>query len=511
MKSFFRNVVFCLAVILACALPAHAEELTEAENLTNSRLFTEHSGFTNLSSLYDGILVWGNSVNAPASLTMESEKGIASVYIRFAAVCGEYTVTDPETGVSHVWQQNFLHDFIDLEALFGYIPTSVTLSFESGTITINELTAYSAGTLPEDVQRWELPKDGETDLILFSTHGDDEHLFFAGILPYYAKEMGYQVQLVYMTDHHNNDGVTRMREILDGLWTAGVTAYPVFGTFPDFYRWGIENAYIAFEQQDITREDLISFVVENIRRFKPKVVIGHDFNGEYSHGQHAVYADVLAAAVEISMDAAQYPESAVKYGTWDVPKAYFHLYEENAIVMDWDIPLESFGGLTAWQVSSRYALQKHVSQIDDLEKEDVTWYFGNNPTAASVGRLTPCNFGLYRSTVGFDVEKNDFFENVTTHAQDAEAVAQRLAEEEAAREASEEAARQAEEAARQTEEAARQESLSQATEVTTVSPETESESSLPALKMGWLVPVLLIAVVILVVIMLRRKPPKKYF
>ena len=222
-----------------------------------------------------------------------------------------------------------------------------------------------------------------------------------------------------MTDHHNNDGVTRMREILDGLWTAGVTAYPVFGTYPDFYRWGMENAYIAFEQQGYSREDMIGFVVENIRRFKPKVVIGHDFAGEYSHGQHAVYADVLAEAVQISMDDGSYPESAANYGTWDVPKAYFHLYEENSIVMDWDIPLEAFDGLTAWQVSSRHALQKHVSQLEALEEDDVTWYFGNNPTAASVGRFSPCRFGLYRTTVGMDAEKNDFFENLSTHAEDA--------------------------------------------------------------------------------------------
>ncbi len=508
MKNSLRRLMLCLFILFSLALPARATE-TEAIDLTNANLFTEYTGFTNLGSLYDGALAWGNTVKAPASLTMEAEEGIASLYIRFTGNCGEYTVTDTVTGTSHVRRHEFLHDFIDLETLFGYIPNSVSLSFESGSVTINELTAYSAGEVPDDVQRWEKPRDGETDLILFSTHGDDEHLFFAGILPYYAREMDYQVQLVYMTDHHNNCGDIRMREILDGLWTAGVTSYPVFGTFPDFYRWGIDNAYIAFEQMDISRDDLIEYVVENIRRFRPKVVIGHDFNGEYSHGQHAVYADVLAAAVEVSMDASAYPESAEQYGTWDVPKAYFHLYEENPIVMNWDIPLESFGGLTAWQVSSRHALQKHVSQLEALEDEDLTWYFGDNPTAASVGRFTPCNFGLYRSTVGTDVEKNDFFENVTTHAEDAEAEAQRLAEEESARQASEEAARQAsEEAARlEAEEAARQESLAQATQTPTVSPEINDEPQ----KINWIMPVSIAAVVVLAIALLRKKKVKKYF
>lgn len=499
MKSFLRHILFCLLFIFAFALPAQAEG---AENLTGQNLFTDHSGFTNLGSLYDGSVIWSDAVTAPASLTMESEAGIASVYLRFTSLCGEYTVTDPTTGESHLWEHNYLNDFLDLEALFGYIPTSVTLSFETGTIAITELTAYSAGEVPDDVQRWEAPKDGETDLILFSTHGDDEHLFFAGILPYYAGELGYQVQLVYMTDHHNNDGVTRMREILDGLWTAGVTTYPVFGEFEDFYRWGIDNAYIAFEQQGVTREDLIGFVVENLRRFRPKVVIGHDFNGEYSHGQHAVYADVLAAAVEVSMDETAYPESAQKYGTWDVPKAYFHLYEENPIVMDWDVPLESFGGRTAWQVSSRYALQKHVSQIDDLEKEDVTWYFGNNVTAASVGRFTPCNFGLYRSTVGEDVEKNDFFENVTTYAEDAllEAATQATEEETTEPEATEPETSEPETTAPPTEEN---------TEIPTIPLETEPETHSEMGNYIWILPILLAAAVALGIILLVRTRSKK--
>lgn len=508
MKKITRYFLICLFLLISFALPAHAQEV-QATDLTNYGLFTNSSGFFNLDCLYDGVLEWGPTAKLPASLTMESEEGIASLYIRFAVNCGEYTITDPNTGESHLWEHRFLHDFVDLRELFGYAPYSVTLSFESGTVTINELTAYSYGEVPEDVQRWQTPKDGETDLVLFSAHGDDEHLFFAGILPYYAREMGYQVQLVYMTDHHNNDGITRMREILDGLWTAGVTNYPVFGTYEDFYRWGIDNAYVAFNQQGVTRDELIGFVVENLRRFRPKVVIGHDFAGEYSHGQHAVYADVLAAAVEISMDPAAYPESAERYGTWEVPKAYFHLYEENPIVMNWDIPLESFDGLTAWQVSSRYALQKHVSQIDDLEKEDVTWYFGNNYSAASVGRFTPCNYGLYRCTVGPDVEKNDFFENLTTHAQDAEAEAIRQAEEEAARLEAEEAARQAsEEAARlEAEEAARLESMAAEESVSPTAPVPSAPSSQG--NYVWIASGIGLLVLLLVSIFLVKKTQKK--
>jgi LmbE family N-acetylglucosaminyl deacetylase len=46
--------------------------------------------------------------------------------------------------------------------------------------------------------------EGGADLVLFSAHGDDEHLFFAGLLPTYAEERGYRVQVVYLTDHRND-------------------------------------------------------------------------------------------------------------------------------------------------------------------------------------------------------------------------------------------------------------------------------------------------------------------
>lgn len=454
MKSLLRFAA-CFLLLGLLALPARADAPEEAKNLTNADLFTHTSGFQNPSQLYDGYTNWSLPAKGPASLTLEHSEGIGSLYLRFGALCDQYTITDPTNGQSHVWQVRFLHDFVDLEDLFGYVPTTVTLDFTADGTTVHELTAYSPGQVPADVQRWTEPGEGGTDLVLFSTHGDDEHLFFAGVLPYYGTELGCRVQVVYLTDHLNSGGTTRMREMLDGLWAVGVRNYPVFGQFPDFRIDDKANTYARFKMYGYTQDDLVEYVVENIRRFDPKVVLGHDFAGEYGHGQHQVYAEVLSLALELSNDPEQYPESAQRYGTWDVPKAYFHLYEENPIVMDWDQPLESFGGLTAFEASIQVGFQQHKSQVEHFE-----WYYAYTENAAGVRRFNPCYYGLYRSTVGEDVQKNDFFENITTYAQDAELEAKRLTEEEAARKAAEEeAARKAaeEEAARKAaeEEAAR--------------------------------------------------------
>lgn len=487
-----------------------SDGIPEAENIMKSGNITASSGFRSITHLFDGVDHWGAPSTGNCSLQLESETGISSLYTVFYRDQKYYTVTDNDTGTVYTREAPFLHDFLDLEEAFGTLPTSITITFGPDDLIINELYAFSPGKLPDFVQQWKQPGQGDTDLVLFSAHGDDEHLFFAGILPYYAAELDYQVQVVYLTDHHNNAQPTRMREMLDGLWAVGVDTYPVFGTFPDFLQKELNTTYMQYQRNGITRDDLIEFVVEQLRRFKPKVAIGHDFAGEYGHGQHMAYADVLSAAVEISMDATQYPESAEKYGVWDVPKTYFHLYEENPIVMDWDQPLESFDGESAFYASIYIGFQKHKSQVPDFE-----WYYAKCSKATEIEKHSPIYYGLYRSTVGADVEKNDFFENLTTHAEDAAlAEAQRLAEEEAKRKAEEEAKRKAEEEARQaSEEAARQESIAQeaAAPQPTEPDESTSDPIPPVLIRFWYVPAILAVMLIIGVILLCHRRHKKYF
>lgn len=428
--------ILCICAILSL-LPAvfagasEAEQDTssatkEAESISVSKAVTDAPGFTDWGYLFDGKVLQGGTSAATASLTIQHTEGIGSLYFIFRLEYGEYTVTNNDTGETKtVGQGSFLHDFLDLEAMFGTAPTSVTVKFENGKVRINELYIFTTGEAPDFVQKWEMPAEDKTDLILFSTHGDDEQLFFAGILPYYANALDYQVQVVYLTDHRNNTD-QRVHEMLNGLWAVGCTTYPVIGSFDDFLIESLEGTYKKFEELGTTRDDIIEFCVEQLRRFNPLVIVAHDFAGEYAHGQHMVYADCVSAALEISNDATQYPELAEKYGTWDVPKAYFHLYEENSITMDWDTPMEELDGMTPFEVTQKLGFPCHESQ-------QWTWFYkwinGKNDVvitkASEIATYSPCLYGLYRTTVGADVEKNDFFENVTTYAEQ-----ERLAQEE---------------------------------------------------------------------------------
>ena len=111
--------------------------------------------------------------------------------------------------------------------------------------------------------------------------------------------------------------------------------------------------------------------------------------------------------------------------------------------MDWDTPLESMGGSTPFELSKQgYAC--HLSQQN-------TWFtkWMNKDRAADINKYSPCEYGLYRTTVGEDVRKNDFLENITTYGE----MERLMAEEEARMEEQ----RQKEEALRLEEERMREE------------------------------------------------------
>lgn len=416
--------ILALVLALCLALPAYGifatDEAVQAEDITASTTISG-TGYDSFSFLKNGNIDTYRTSSGNASIKLENSKGIASLYLYFDLEYGEYTITDNTTGSTvTAGQYGILHEFVDLQALFGTAPTSVTLNFDRGKVRLSEIYSFTAGETPDFVQKWQAPLDSGADIVLFSTHSDDDQLFFAGLIPLYAGEKKCRVQVVLLTDHRKGPYATngRTHEVLNGLWATGLTAYPVFGDFVDYLLEDLNAMYRYYESIGTSKEEMQSFVVEQIRRFKPQVAIGHDLKGEYKHGMHMVYADLLVNALDMTADATIFPKSADKYGTWDVPKTYLHLYEENKIVIDYDTPLESFDGLTAFEASQKLGYPCHKSQ-------QWTWFTrwlngsgGNKITKVTqIATYNPAHFGLYRSTVGEDVEKNDFLENIVTYAE----------------------------------------------------------------------------------------------
>ena len=321
-----------------------------------------------------------------SSIELIADEDIHSLYIIWDLPPGQWHISSEE-GLTY-GQDGFIHEYIKL----SNPQSKLTMLLPESSATICDVYAFSEGTPPHWVQSW-LPPLNEADMLVLPTHADDEHLFFVGVLPYYAGQRGYRVQVAYMTHHWTEP--PRPHELLNGLWTVGIRNYPVISSFNDLYADSLQQAQSLYGFDSI-----VDFHVELLRRFKPRVVVGHDLNGEYGHGAHMLNAHTLRAAAELAADANYHEGSYSLYGAWDTPKLYLHLYADNSIIMDWDVPLEAFGGATARDMAIA-GYDCHLSQH--------RWSFSVPRTNES---LSGHMFGLVKTTVGPDLTGGDMFENI---------------------------------------------------------------------------------------------------
>lgn len=425
----YKRLLWMLCLFICCVFAGNTVHAQEAD-YKNTTL--EATGFSAPEKLSDASTGSYTTASEGATVTLSREDGISGIYVKFDRLPKEWTLTNPSTGVTVTCGTNtFLHEYVDVAALFSELPKTLTLTFPEG-VVIADIYGFSAGEIPEWVQIWQPPCE-EADLLLFSSHSDDEQLFFAGVLPYYAGERGLKVQVAYIVQHFEAYGVAnhqRPHEQLDGLWNVGVRYYPIISDIPDLYAeskdrdTAFAQASKVFEGVGVTYDDFVSYITECIRRCKPLVVVSHDLNGEYGHGTHVLCASALTEAINYAADETLYPESAAKFGTWRVEKTYLHLYEENPIVMDWDTPLEHFGGKTAFEVTQQDGFSCHKSQHWTWFNK---WIYGTPEApiskAADIKTYSPCLYGLYDTQVGVDSVGGDFFENVQTYEERAIAAA----------------------------------------------------------------------------------------
>ncbi len=344
------------------------------------------------------------SINKNEPITIKSEEEIAGIYIIYERQSQKGIVSNNHANAP-VGNNDFLHEYLDLETLIG-LGKEITIEYNEN-VKIAEIHVFSKGELPDFVERWNPPHE-KADLLLFSTHSDDEQLFFLGLLPTYVAK-GKKVQVVYFTNHYDNP--KRLHEQLHGLYTVGITSYPIIGIVPDAYSETLEEAIKNLQKAQLTEKEVLDFEVEMIRRFQPLVVVGHDELGEYSHGQHILNTYLLKQAIKEAENKEYLFSTNQTKEPWSVPKTYLHLYKENKIVMDYDTPLDYFDGKTAYEVSKE-GYKKHISQQYTWF---TSWINGKNneyEKATQIKKYSPLEFGLYRSLVGKDTNKNDMFENI---------------------------------------------------------------------------------------------------
>lgn len=405
----FRKIAAGLVLLLAALLClAAASAAEEAPDITRDCVFQVCSSSRRYTQMTDGkyTTFWESRKIKNPYVIISSETPMYGLYLCFRKMPSSFEIQTRQDEEEE-WQTvlegdtRFQHTFYELDGL-----TCIRIrSTQENTIQMgfNELFVFGKGEVPDWVQRWE-ETESRADVMFLVAHPDDELLFTGGAIPTYDTEMGRRVIVVYLSW----SSATRRSEALNGLWHLGVRNYPVCGNFSDRYSSKAKDAY-----EKLGKKKVLAWITELFREYRPDVVVTHDLEGEYGHGQHRMMADACIQGYTLAADAGMYPESAARWGTWQVKKLYLHLYglEEDRTRFDWNAPLGAFGGKTGLELAvEAYAM--HVTQENAKIKINHKWHVLSVEETGTVFDNTW--FGLYASEVGPDEEHTDFLEHMET-------------------------------------------------------------------------------------------------
>ena len=392
MKKWLIALLTLLALSLSVAFAAEANDITED---CKFKVCSSGRKYTLMTDKKYTSYWESNKIKTPwIAITAPEGKPIAGLYVCFGNMPESWEIQTSDDGKD--WftavpgDTRFLHAYVALPQPAQYVRLAVT-SEKKTALRINELFVLSEGDLPDWVQVWQ-PTEEKADILFLSTHPDDELIFFGGAIPTYAVEQQRKVVVAYFS----RSNTTRSSELLNGLWHMGVRTYPVIGNFKDSYAKNLKAAYKSAGGKDKVNE----WIVGLYRQYKPEVVVTQDTNGEYGHKQHMMIADAAQNCIALAANEDEFTASTIAYGTWQVKKLYLHLYPENQITFDWTVPLKSMNGATGIELAEEaYTLHKTQASSGMSVTETGTKY--DNRV-----------FGLAFTTVGEDVRKDDFLENI---------------------------------------------------------------------------------------------------
>lgn len=392
MKKWLIALLTLLALSLSVAFAAEANDITED---CKFKVCSSGRKYTLMTDKKYTSYWESNKIKTPwIAITAPEGKPIAGLYVCFGNMPESWEIQTSDDGKD--WftavpgDTRFLHAYVALPQPAQHVRLAVT-SEKKTALRINDLFVLSEGDLPDWVQVWQ-PTEEKADILFLSTHPDDELIFFGGAIPTYAVEQQRKVVVAYFT----RSNTTRSSELLNGLWHMGVRTYPVIGNFKDSYAKNLKAAYKTAGGKGKVNE----WIVGLYRQYKPEVVVTQDTNGEYGHKQHMMIADAAQNCIALAANEDEFTASTIAYGTWQVKKLYLHLYPENQITFDWTVPLKSMNGATGIELAEEaYTLHKTQASSGMSVTETGTKY--DNRV-----------FGLAFTSVGEDVRKDDFLENI---------------------------------------------------------------------------------------------------
>lgn len=377
-------------MLVAC-VPA----LAEAVDATGQCAFKTDSGKTEPLTDGDIMTAWEpKGENAELKIKLP-ENGAGYICIDWLELPKEFTLLQYNSERDQIGSiksdstySGLRHTFrIDGDACY------LALNLKDKGQKVSEISVYTVGSLPADVQNWTAPVS-KADMLVVAARPGDEFSCFGGVIPYNTLVENRRVQVVFMT------GTDRqlIQKSLDALWASGVIAYPDFLGLEDKNPETVKKAVSQWGGKD----KFMNAMAALVRLYQPEIIVTHSENGENNDALRAATAQALKMAAEASWDEQQYPKSAEKYGAWQVKKLYTHLGSEDIAILDWSQSYDELDGLTPVE----FARNAYETYQMSVEKP----FQGDDGT-----------FRLSYTHVGPDAQHNDLFENVLMQAQPTQA------------------------------------------------------------------------------------------
>jgi LmbE family N-acetylglucosaminyl deacetylase len=181
----------------------------------------------------------------------------------------------------------------------------------------------------------------------------------------------------------------------------GIHYKPIMPRFKDMsglQPWGKPDAAMELWGGE---EKVVGFVVEQIRRFKPDVIVSLAANGFNGNPQHAAASLSAVLASRVSGDSSQYASQLNRLEAWEPKKVYLHVAEQEKAASQYDVlhthdwELECGGRPGNARILAARGNVLHESQ-EMKEECDAT-----------------SNFALIQTAVGPDrINQDNLFENI---------------------------------------------------------------------------------------------------
>lgn len=238
------------------------------------------------------------------------------------------------------------------------------------------------------------------DLMVVAAHPDDEYIFFGGAIPYYSKVQHRSVETVFMTSGdwgsmdtngnlfpNNDNRKHRMDEAVRAARISGTSC--VFLGLPDILT---TNENLTLDMWG--KGKAVALLAHQIVVCKPKVVITHDYDGEYGHGNHKATARIVDSAVSLAAT-----------NGWQVQKVYHHLGNSNTLVLT---QFETY-------FPTIHSTPREIAQMALGVYTTDGPHFVVSESAPHAGfwvGYTHLKWSLTFSTVGYSTNLHDFFEGI---------------------------------------------------------------------------------------------------